>query len=194
MVYKYKVYQNFYYTSNLYQVYWASIENNDTFVYQESYNNSILLDQIWKIKISYRGVDLIEQIQYIIPDQQSSKEKSEILKSDIIDWELSDHLHAAWIIKNSNKKLKRIRTSATISDSLEFQKTKFFTYTFTDRINVKEYNPVGRAFKRKLTRTSYHLEGIGLYKSVQKYPDVFITFELEEILNYDEWQKMKESL
>ncbi|MBL6962701.1 MAG: hypothetical protein ISR55_02665 [Bacteroidetes bacterium] len=172
--------------SNLYQVYWASIENSDTFVYQESYNENLQPDQLWKVKISCQGVELMEQIQKI------NNEKSEILQSDIIAWKIGNKLHYVWTIKNTEKKLKRIRTSASITDSLEFQKAKHLTYTFTDKIIVKEYNPVGKTNKRKLTRTSYHLEGIGLYKSIQKYPDVFITFELEEILDYDEWVKINE--
>lgn len=186
--YCYKVYQNFYYLGNLYQVYWAIIEDNDTFLYQESYNDNFQSDQLWKVKISCHGIKLMEQIQ------KNNNEKSEILRSDLIPWKTGNKLHYVWTIKNTEKKLKRTRRSAAITDSIDFQKVKHLTYIFTDKIIIKEYNPVGKANKRKLTRTSYHLEGVGLYKSIQKYPEVFITFELEKILDYDVWVKTNEKM
>jgi hypothetical protein len=181
-VYSYKVIRNFYPISRLYLVFWVEIQDQDTILYQESYNQQKIADQIWKIKIHHKGIELLEQHSY-------STTKSKIIRSDIIPWDLEVKQNYKWIIANNERILKRIRQSSSVSDSIRFQKRMYYCIESIDKIQIKEYQAVGSPEKRNLIRTSYYLEGIGLYKSIQKYPDVFITFELEEILDYESWKK-----
>jgi hypothetical protein len=186
------VYDHFYndkLTKQIYETFEYRLENGDTVLYQESYDNNKNPLVLWIMKVKSDSVKLLRNKYYDNPYQGVKETESEIREGNILTFAFDTTSQSEDIIEINNdyKFFGRNRFHKEIIDSITFSNDRYLAMRFVDRISYIYYSD--SSLINTMTISTY-IEGIGYYESITDLRNNnYMTIRLNKIIDYEDWEK-----